>query len=98
MRRGTSMHFNERGILVVCQEPAPLNAKLRLVLQFPGMRNPVEVYGEVVWANIHGPSDALTPRGMGVKFVNAERDTERLLAELAEQYPAIGVSYSCYYT
>jgi len=98
LRRGTSMHFNERGILVVCQEPAPLNAKLRLVLQFPGMRNPVEVYGEVVWANIHGPSDALTPRGMGVKFVNAERDTERLLAELAEQYPVIGVSYSCYYS
>lgn len=98
LRRGTSMHFNERGILVVCSEPAPLNTKVRLVLQVPGMRNPIEVYGEVVWTNIHGPSDALSPRGMGVKFTGTERETERLLADIAATYEAGGISYSCYFT
>jgi Tfp pilus assembly protein PilZ len=98
LRRGTSMHFNERGILVVCPDPVPLNTKLRLVLQIPGMRNPIEVYGEVVWTNIHGPSDALSPRGMGVKFTGTERETERLLADVSAQFDTAGVSYSCYFT
>ena len=96
--RGTSMHFNERGILVNCQQPPPINTKLRVVLQFPGFRNAVELVGDVVWTNLYGPADSLSPRGMGVKFLNVERDTERLLVELAGQYETIASIYSCYFT
>jgi hypothetical protein len=98
VRRGSSIYFSERGILVLCQEPAPLNTKMKMVLQFPGLRNPIEVHGEVVWTNIHGPGDSLSPRGMGVKFINLERDVERLLGELSGQYEGLGLNYSCYYT
>ncbi len=98
VRRGSSIYFSERGILVLCQEPAALNAKLRMVLQFPGLRNPIEVNGEVVWTNIYGPGDSLSPRGMGVKFLNIDRDIERLLGELSGQYLGLGLNYSCYYT
>ena len=96
--RGTSMHFSERGVLVECQEPLPLNSKLKVVLQFPGFKNTIELQGEVVWTNIYGPNDALSPRGMGVKFVAVERDTERLLAEMSGKYDATASMYSCYYT
>lgn len=96
--KGTSMHFNERGILVQCEKPAALNKKLRLVLRFPGMKNEVELQGEVVWTNIHGSNDPLCPRGMGVRFLNVERDTERLLTDLSGQYEALSSIFSCYYT
>lgn len=96
--RGSSLHFSERGILVTCSEPAALNSKLKMVLQFPGFRNPIELQGEVVWTNIHGPSDSLSPRGMGVKFIALDREVERLLAELAGQYDCFGSIYGCYYT
>lgn len=96
--QGTSMHFNDRGILIMCPQPAPLNTKLRMILQFPGFRNPIELNGEVVWTNIHGPADTLSPRAMGVKFLNIERDVERLLAELASQFESLGSIYSCYFT
>lgn len=96
--KGTSLHFNERGILVACSEPAPLNKRLKLILMFPGFKNPVELQGEVVWSNIHGPADSLSPRGMGVKFLNLDREVERLMADLAAQYEAFGSIYSCYYT
>jgi hypothetical protein len=96
--RGTSMHFNERGILVECQQPLPLNSKVKLTLQFPGFKNTVELQGEVVWTNIHGPSDTLSPRGMGVKFMTLERDMERLLADLSGHYDAVASIYSCYYS
>jgi len=95
---GTSMHFSERGMLVLCKNPAPLYAKGKLTLRFPGFRNTIEVNGEVVWTNIYGPGDSLSPKGMGIKYVNAERETERLLTELAEQYESLGNLYTCYYT
>jgi hypothetical protein len=95
---GSSSHFNEKGMLILCREPARLNEKLKLNLHFPGFKKPMELQAEVVWTNIHGPADALSPRGMGVKFLNLERDMERMLAELAQQYDSFGSIYSCYYT
>ena len=95
---GNSLHFNERGMLVNCQQPVALNKKVKLVLQFPGFRNAIEIQGEVVWSNSRGHADTLTPRGMGVKYLNVEREVERLLAEIAGQYETFGSIYSCYYT
>ena len=95
---GTSTHFNEKGMLVMCRNPAPLNSKGKLRLSFPGLKNPVELIAEVVWTNIHGSGDSLSPRGMGIKFSNVERETERLLAELSGQYESLVSIYSCYYS
>ncbi|MCL5405525.1 MAG: PilZ domain-containing protein [Deltaproteobacteria bacterium] len=95
---GTSTHFNERGMLVMCKNPAPLNAKGKITLLFPGFNNSVELNGEVVWTNIYGAGDALCPRGMGIKFVGVDRETERMLAELSAQYESLGSIYACYYT
>jgi hypothetical protein len=96
--RGTSMHFNERGMLVLCKQPPPLNARGKAVLRFPGIRNTVEMSGEVVWTNIYGPGDSLSPKGMAIKFINVDKDQERVLIGLAEQYESLGSIYSCYYT
>jgi hypothetical protein len=35
---------------------------------------------------------------MGVKFLNVERDMERVLSKLAERYETHGNMYECYYT
>ncbi len=96
--KGTSMHFNEKGMLVLCKTPAPLNAKGKLTLRFPGLNNAIELNGEVVWTNIYGAGDSLSPKGMGIKYINADRDVERLLSELAEQYESLGSIYACYYS
>jgi len=96
--KGTSMHFSERGMLVICKNPAPLNAKGKLTLRFPGFRNTIELNGEVVWTNLYGSGDSLSPKGMGIKYINADRDLERMLTELAVQYESVGNIYACYYT
>jgi len=84
-------------MLIHCRQPVPLNGKLNVTLMFPGFKNPIEMEAEVVWTNIHGPADTFRPRAMGVKFLNVEGKTERLLAEMAAQYDAYGSIYSCYY-
>jgi Tfp pilus assembly protein PilZ len=96
--QGTSLHFSERGILVNCDSPLPLNSKLKLVLQFPSFKNTIEVSGEVVWTNVHGSVDSITPRAMGVKFLNVERETERMLVDVAALYGTFGSIYSCYFS
>lgn len=96
--RGTSVHFNERGMLVLCKNPPSLNARGKTTLRFPGYRHAIELSGEVVWTNIYGPGDSLSPKGMAIKFVNIEKDQERLLTGLAEQYESLSSIYSCYYT
>lgn len=95
---GSSTHFSEKGMLVLCKHPAPLNAKGKVTLRFSGYKNPVELAAEVVWTNIYGAGDALSPRGMGIKFSGVDRDTERLLSELSAQYESLGSIYACYYT
>lgn len=95
---GTSVHFNEGGMLILCHQPAQLYTKLVLALKFPGFKHALKLNGEVVWTNVHGPADSLSPRGMGVKFVNLDQDAERLLQEQALHYESLGDIYSCYYT
>lgn len=96
--QGTSVNFHERGMLIRCSKPAPLNRKLKLVLKFPSIEQSFEVQGIVVWTNIHGSADDLTPRAMGIKFLNLDRNVERLLAKLASHYNGQGGPYSCYYS
>jgi len=94
---GTSVHFNERGMLVRCDKPASLNKRLKLVLRFPGIEQSLEVRGIVVWTNMYGPADGFTPRGMGVKFLSLDRKAESLLAQISSRYETHGNIYKCYY-
>jgi Tfp pilus assembly protein PilZ len=96
--RGTSMHFSEKGILVMCKHPAPLSARGKVVLGLPGSNNPVELNGEVVWTNIHGVGDSLSPKGMGIRFINVDKEVEQALAEFSAQYESSGSIYACYYS
>ena len=43
--QGTSMHFNERGMLVMTKNPAPLNTKGKIKLQFRGSRTSLNSTG-----------------------------------------------------
>lgn len=96
--QGTSSDFSERGMLVRCDKPASLNKRIKLQLRFPTIEEVIEIQGIVVWTNIHGPADAFTPRGMGVKFVSLDRAAERLLAKLATRQESEGSIYKCYYS
>lgn len=66
------------GAFVVCQQPLPLNAKLRLCIKVP-QQEELLLNAVVVWSNSNVPQDQVIHRGMGIKFAqNTTRTRHRL--------------------
>ena len=72
------------GAFVICDEPVPLNEKLRLYIEAPDHQT-FALNAEVVWSNINVPQEKVIHRGMGIKFVqNTDTARKRLEAAIAE--------------
>ena len=48
----------------------------------------LHVKAEVVWSNKYGPDDHITPRGMGVRFVDISEENQTFIAKAVNQYNA----------
>jgi hypothetical protein len=65
--RGTTTTITPNGVYVRCLEPLKLNEICDMTIATPD--HDIKAKVEVVWSNIHGPDDNITPRGMGVRFL-----------------------------
>ncbi|MGD9270038.1 MAG: PilZ domain-containing protein [Syntrophobacterales bacterium] len=78
---GVIMNINNNGAFIRCHKPLRLSETCTLTIKSPD--HAIEdVAAEVVWTNIHGPDDDLTPRGMGVRFTEISKDEEKYLRKL----------------
>ena len=75
------MNINNNGAFIRCRRPLRLSETCRLTIKSPD-HSIEDVAAEVVWTNIHGPDDDLTPRGMGVRFIEISKEEERYLRKL----------------
>ena len=90
---GTTTTITPNGVYVRCPEPLKLNEMCDMTIAAPDRNIKVKV--EVVWSNIHGPDDHITPRGMGVRFLVISGEDrsyitkaldDQSLSEAADQY------------
>ena len=56
------------GAFVICQEPVPLNEKLRIYIEASN-QDTFALNAEVVWSNMSMPQEKVIHRGFGIKFV-----------------------------
>jgi hypothetical protein len=78
---GVITNINKNGAFIRCRQPLKLTATCKLNIESPD--HPIEdVTAEVVWTNIYGPDDDLTPRGMGVRFTGISEAEQRFLRQL----------------
>jgi hypothetical protein len=81
---GGTLNFTAISAFIRCPETLRLNEIFHMTINAPDRR--LSVSAEVVWSNIHGREDAITPRGMGVRFLNmANEDQEFITKALASQ-------------
>jgi K+-transporting ATPase c subunit len=47
---------------------------------------PLNVKAEVVWSSMSGLDDEITPRGMGVRFLNIGSEARRIIAKAVAEH------------
>ena len=78
---GVITNINKNGAFIRCRKPLKLTSTCKLSIDSPD--HPIEgVTAEVVWTNIYGPDDELTPRGMGVRFTAIADAEQKFLRQL----------------
>ncbi len=78
---GVITNINNNGAFIRCRKPLKLTQTCKLTIE-SSERQIQDVLAEVVWTNIYGPDDDLTPRGMGVRFTGLPEAEEKFLRNL----------------
>lgn len=81
---GVTLDLGTDGAFVSCAKPARLNEVIDIIINAPDQ--PIEAKAEVIWSNIYGPNDDITPRGMGVRFLQISGEHRRVIAKVALQH------------
>ena len=77
---GVTLNIGPDGCFISCQEPLRLNQVGELTIKIPDSNHTVKASGEVVWSNIYGPDDEISPRGMGVRFIRIASEDRKFIA------------------
>ena len=83
---GTTKDISEGGAYVCCATPLGLKQEFSMVINAPEKQ--LNVKAEVVWANTYGSNDEITPRGMGVRFMNIANEDRRIIARAVAEHLA----------
>ncbi|UCG11715.1 MAG: PilZ domain-containing protein [Deltaproteobacteria bacterium] len=77
---GVTLNLSTDSAFIRCAKPLRLNEEFELVINVPD--RPIKAKAEVVWSNIYGPDDELSPRGMGVRFLSISSEDRKFIAKL----------------
>ena len=81
---GMTLDLGTDGAFVSCANPLKLNEVFDMVIYAPDQ--PIEARAEVIWSNIYGPDDNITPRGMGVRFLTISGENRKVIAKVALEH------------
>lgn len=76
--------LGEEGMFLELTTPYPIGTLLDIELPLPGMNNPLELKGEVVY--VIDSSQQSLPHGMGIKFKNLNRNISTQLTRYLENF------------
>ena len=85
---GVTLDLGTDGAFVSCAKPLRLNEVFEMIITAPDQA--IEVKAEVIWSNIYGPDDDITPRGMGVRFLKISGKDRRAIAQAALEHLSSG--------
>ncbi len=81
---GVTLDLGTDGAFVSCAKPLRLNEVFDMVITAPD--HAIEARAEVIWSNIYGPDDNVTPRGMGVRFLKISGEDRKAIAKAAMEH------------
>ena len=89
---GVTRNITPDGCFITCRRPLRLNVVFELAIKIPKSNSSIRATGEVVWSNIYGPDDEISPRGMGVRFINISSEARKFIAQASlEHFKSLNV-------
>jgi Tfp pilus assembly protein PilZ len=82
---GVIVTVNHRGAFIRCQKPLRLSESVQLTIE-PPENESIHVTAEVVFSNVYGPDDHITPRGMGVLFFDISDEDRQIISKAIRQH------------
>ena len=79
--KGVTLNVTPNGVFIRCQRPLRLNEIVEIAIHIPNSERIMAAKTEVVWSNIYGPDDEITPRGMGVRFIKIGSEDRKFIAQ-----------------
>jgi len=77
---GVTSDLTPNGVFIHCNKPLKLNVVFEMAINIPNSEHSITAKAEVVWSNRWGPDDQISPRGMGVRFVQITSQARKLIA------------------
>ena len=88
-RDGVTLNLSPSGAYIRCGSPLRLNEVFDMTIDVPNSDWFIEATAEVVFSNIYGPDDKISPRGMGVRFLTiASKDRQIIAKEILQHLQA----------
>jgi len=81
---GITLNISTTGVFIGCRKPLRLNETFSLVISAEDHQ--IGAKAEVVWSNKYGPDDHITPRGMGVCFVDIREEDRKFIARAVSEH------------
>jgi hypothetical protein len=81
---GVTLDLGTDGAFVSCAKPLRLNEVFDMVISAPDQA--IEARAEVIWSNIYGPDDEISPRGMRVRFLKISGQDRKAIAKAALEH------------
>jgi hypothetical protein len=81
---GVTKEISSRQAYIRCNKPFRLNEIVDVAITAPDRK--LEFQAEVVWSNIYGYDDDITPRGMGVRFLEISEEDKKYISDLIQEH------------
>lgn len=89
---GVTLNITPDGCFISCRKPLKLNVVFDMAVKIPKSKSSIKARAEVVWSNIYGPDDEISPRGMGVRFIKISSEARKFIAQASlEHFRALKV-------
>jgi len=78
---GVTLNLSPTGAYIGCANPLRLHEVFDVTIDVPNSDSSIQATVEVVFSNIYGPDDAISPRGMGVRFLKISSQSRQIIAK-----------------
>jgi len=83
---GVTLTLNPNQAYIRCVKPLKLYEVIEMTINVPDSDRSIRARAEVVFSNIHGPDDQISPRGMIVRFLEISSDDRKVIAKEAFEH------------